>query len=223
MARIACGRFFGGVALIAAGMLAHPSYAQTMQQLRTCQGKEASDLASIIRACSIFIETDHAVGGRPLPKQARGGMLELRANAYTKKGEQDLAIADYNSAIRLNIKKYEYEFYLNRGNNYFNKKDYERANADYDESIRQNPKFPLAYVNRGNVYTVQGDYGRANADYAEALRIDPKNAATLRAIQSAKLFSKMDATWIRYLQEIQDDRDYANWSGPPVEIFRNAK
>jgi tetratricopeptide (TPR) repeat protein len=250
MPHISIGRILGCAAIFAAWTLAQPSQAQTVQQLQTCQGKRGDDPTQIIRACSIFIETGHAVGGRPLPTIALNGILELRGNAYIKKADTDLAIADYSSALRLHIQKYEHELYYNRGNSYFQKqdydraiadyssaiglnskkyeyynnrgnaylqkKDYDRAIADYDESIRQDAKSPLPYIGRGNAYAYQGEYERAIASYKEAFQIDPKNTY-------ARMLFKLNSAWARYLQEIREDGDYANWSGPPGEIHGNAK
>lgn len=212
-----------GLALLAIGLSGQPSFGQTMQQLRTCQGKTTEEADSIIRACSVFIETRHAVGGRPIPKIGLGGVLELRGNAYHKKADYDRAIADFSQAIQLNISNSQFEFLYNRGNSYYAKKDYQRAAADYDEAIRLNPKFAAAHINRGNIRTNNRDYDAAIADYTEALHIDPGNALAKQQLQGARLALKMDEKWIAYLQKIQDDGDDANWSGPALEAFRKPK
>jgi tetratricopeptide (TPR) repeat protein len=222
MPRVNIFRLFA-LALLAIGLSGRPSSGQTMQQLRTCQGKTTEAADSIIRACSVFIETRHAVGGRPIPKTGLGGVLELRGNAYNKKADYDRAIADYNQAIQLNITNSQFEFLYNRGNAYFAKKDFQRAAADYDESIRLKPKFAAAHINRGNVRVNNRDYDSAIADYTEALQIDPGNALAKQQLQGARLAQKMDEKWIAYLQKIQDDGDDGNWSGPALEAFRRPK
>lgn len=223
MTRHSIFHLFGVTAALTLILSGEPALAQTMQQLRTCQGKTTDDAELIIHACSVFIESGHAVGGRPIPRNALGGVLELRGNAYHKKGEYDRAIADFNRAIQLNLSSFQYELVYNRGNTYLAKKDYQRAAADFDEAIRLKPKFALAYINRGIVRANNRDYGAAIADYTEALHIDPNNAIASRQLQGARLAIKIDEKWIAYLQTIQDDGDYANWSGPPLEVFRKPK
>ena len=73
-----------------------------------------------------------------------------RGFAYSKKGDLDRAIADFDEAIRLDP-KYALA-YLNRGNAYYRKGDQDRAIADYNEAIRLDPKLALAYYNRGIAY-----------------------------------------------------------------------
>ena len=70
-----------------------------------------------------------------------------RGVAYTAKGDNDRAIADYNEAIRLDPKSRE--SLLNRGVAYRRQGRCDRAIADYNEAIRLDPKTPKAYNNRG--------------------------------------------------------------------------
>jgi tetratricopeptide (TPR) repeat protein len=204
------------------GIPASPAFAQTNQQLRTCQGKTTDNVDAIIRACSAFIDTRRAVGGRPIPKMVLLGALQLRGNAYTKKGELDRGIVDYSEAIRLDAGKFQYEFFYNRGNNYLSKGEPDRAIADYDEAIRLNPKFAQAYSNRGTAHARKGDHVRANVDYDYALRLDSSPEAR-RRIEGARIAMNLYERWQHYLQTIQDEDDHVNWSGPPVQAFREAK
>ncbi len=89
----------------------------------------------------------------------------------------DLALADYNEAIRLDP-KYAPAF-IERGLVYERKNDVSRAIADFGESIRLDPKGILtstAYFQRGIIYMQIGDYNRAIADFTELIRRG--NAAT---------------------------------------------
>jgi Flp pilus assembly protein TadD len=101
------------------------------------------------------------------------------ANAYSdrgmiwaEKGEKDIAIADYNEAIRLD--PHLTSAYNNRGNAWNAKKEYDKAIADYDEAIRLDPKFALANNNRGIAWRAKKEYDKAICDYNEAIRLDPK-------------------------------------------------
>jgi tetratricopeptide (TPR) repeat protein len=77
-------------------------------------------------------------------------------------------------------------------------------------------------------YSMKKDYDRASADYREAIRLDPNNNAALMrkalsTLQSLEATKQLNSRWESYLLEIQNDQDFANWSGPPLEIYRNAK
>jgi Tfp pilus assembly protein PilF len=82
---------------------------------------------------------------------------EIRANpssvSYVRRGviwmskkEYDLAMADYNEAIRLDPRNET--AYLDRGVVWEIKKEYGKAIADYNEAIRLDPNNAMAYNNR---------------------------------------------------------------------------
>ena len=94
-----------------------------------------------------------------------------RALLWAEKGELDLAIADYDSAIRLDPGSAT--AFNNRGTLWRRKKDLDRANADFSEAIELDPLYAAAYNNRGITWRSK-DLDRAIADYSEAVRIDPR-------------------------------------------------
>ena len=61
-----------------------------------------------------------------------------RGNLYADKGEKDLALNDYNQAIKLNPQLAE--AYVNRGTLYQEKGEYELALKDYNQAIKLNPQ-----------------------------------------------------------------------------------
>src|ERR1700756_5394255 len=69
-----------------------------------------------------------------------------RGAEYDDKGDPDLAIADYNEAIRLDPKIAE--VYSNRCGALVNKGDNDRAIADCSEAIRLDPKIAMTFVTR---------------------------------------------------------------------------
>jgi tetratricopeptide (TPR) repeat protein len=101
-----------------------------------------------------------------------------RGLAYAAKGDYDRAIADFNVAIRLNLKASNpYKAFNHRGLAYYANGDNDRAIADYNEAIRFKPKDPKPYNNRGLAYYTKGNSDRAIADYNEAIRLNPKEAS----------------------------------------------
>jgi tetratricopeptide (TPR) repeat protein len=112
------------------------------------------------------------------PGQTRQALVvayDNRGIHYSRKGEYDRAIPDFDEAIRLDPKFAQ--AYNNRGIAYNNKGSYDRAIADFDEAIRLDSKNAAAYTNRGRAYNRKGSYDRAIADIDEGIRLDPKNAA----------------------------------------------
>jgi len=79
------------------------------------------------------------------------------------------ALADYNSAMRLDPKRAS----LCRGLIHATNKEYDNAIAQLTEAIRLDPKDILAYNSRGNAYGTKGDHDRSIADYTKAIEIDP--------------------------------------------------
>jgi tetratricopeptide (TPR) repeat protein len=75
-------------------------------------------------------------------------IYNLRGSAYYDKGEYEIAIADFNDALRTGSPG-SHIVYHNRGNAYRGKGDYARAIADYDASIKFDPKAVFSFQNRG--------------------------------------------------------------------------
>ena len=104
----------------------------------------------------------------------QASIYNRRGLVWREKGEHDIAIADYNEAIR--IDPGEATYWSNRGACWAVKKVHDKAIADYSEAIRLNPKWVAVYNNRGDAWFAKKDYGKALADYNEAIRLDSKDA-----------------------------------------------
>lgn len=89
---------------------------------------------------------------------ARGRIIYVAlissGKAYASKGQHDRAIAEFDTAIRLNP-KYAGAFY-NRGCSFKKKGDYDRAISDFDEAIRLDPKNADFLALRRAVYDAKG-------------------------------------------------------------------
>jgi tetratricopeptide (TPR) repeat protein len=110
---------------------------------------------------------------RSNPGDAHGYTMRAKIWREERK-ELDIALGDYNEAIRLvpTIAA----VYNNRGMVWHSKKEYDKAIADYNEAIRLDPKDALAYNSRGLAWSGKKEYDKAIADYNEAIRLDPKFA-----------------------------------------------
>ena len=89
-------------------------------------------------------------------------------------GDVNLAIQDYNQAIKLNPKFAQ--AYNNRGVAYDHKGDFDRALQDFDQAIKLKPS-ALTHFNRGNAYLGKIQYDHAIDDYNQAIKLKPDFAA----------------------------------------------
>ena len=99
-------------------------------------------------------------------------LYNLRGSAYYDKGEDDIAIADFNDALRM--RPPSGIIFHNRGNAWRSKGEYAKAIADYDQSIKLGPPSAFSWQNRGISKRALGDLDGALADINEAIRLDPE-------------------------------------------------
>ena len=100
-------------------------------------------------------------------------LLVNRALLWAEKGEIDLAIADYDTAIKIDPRSPI--AHNNRGNLHRLKKDIDKAIADFTEAINLDPDYAGAYNNRGITWRFK-DIDKSIADYTEAIKLDPTSA-----------------------------------------------
>ncbi|MBT1515152.1 caspase family protein [Bradyrhizobium sp. SRL28] len=98
-------------------------------------------------------------------------LYNLRGSAYYDKGEDDIAIADFNDALRIGPPSGI--IFHNRGNAWRSKGEFAKAIADYDQSIKLGPPSAFSWQNRGISKRALGDLDGALADINEAIRLDP--------------------------------------------------
>jgi len=94
-----------------------------------------------------------------------------RGAAYDDLGQYNLAIEDYNEAMRL---KPDYaEAYYNRGCVYAKLGQYQRTIENCNQSIRLKPDYVDAYFNRGSAYAELGQYKNAIDDFDKTVILQP--------------------------------------------------
>jgi tetratricopeptide (TPR) repeat protein/S1-C subfamily serine protease len=111
---------------------------------------------------------------RILVKGEKAWAYSNRGLAKSDLGDKKGAIADYDTAIRINP-----QFsvaYVNRGLAKSALGDKKGAIADFDIAIRINPQLVEAYSNRGITKSDLGDRKGAVADFDTAIRINPQYA-----------------------------------------------
>jgi len=146
---------------------------QDLKDWSVCIGREGPIIDLVIHGCTNVIE---AAQDTPV-KLALA--LNNRGVARRLKGEYDLALQDYNEAIRLNPNSASQ--FNNRGVIYRIKGEYDQAIADYSKAISLRSDYPAAYYNRALAYTDKGAFDDALADFNIVLRFDARNALALYA------------------------------------------
>jgi len=157
-------------AIVAVGLLgATATFAQTAQERRQCEGEDGATVEQRIAGCTAVIKAAKGEKGDKLAEA-----YDHRGAAYRLQGDSNLAIQDYNQAIKLNPKFAQ--AYHNRGVAYDHKGDYDRAIQDFDQAIKLKPT-ALAHFNRGNAYLGKSQYDHAIDDYNQAIKLKPDFAA----------------------------------------------
>jgi tetratricopeptide (TPR) repeat protein len=96
-----------------------------------------------------------------------------RGRAFLNKGDNDIAIAYFTEAIKLNPE--DDKAYCNRGAAYFSERKYDKAIADLTKVIELNPEDGEAYYSRGAAYALYRKYDNAIADLDKAIELNPND------------------------------------------------
>lgn len=191
-------RLLVALCLLAATLWSAPAFAQARNQLGPLCTTDTTLADQMIDACSKIISlkvfkgeqlatvyfwravgwnkkgdyakviTDATEAIRLQPSQA---VYNLRGSAYYDRGEYEIAVADFDDALKLGPP--DGTIFHNRGNAWRGKGDYAKAIADYDMSIKANPKSAFSYQNRGISKEALGDLDGALTDINQAIRLDP--------------------------------------------------
>ncbi len=97
-----------------------------------------------------------------------------RGITHSEKGEYDIAIKDFDKAIKL---KPDYaEAYNNRGNIYDEKGDFDKAIADFNMAINYKSDYAEAYINRGMAYGKNYMFDESIKNFNTAIKINQNHA-----------------------------------------------
>jgi tetratricopeptide (TPR) repeat protein len=105
-----------------------------------------------------------------------------RGDVYSRRGEHQKAMADYNKVIDLkDVNKNDMaEVYINRGYIYFRKGEYQSVIDALDKAICLQPNNARAYNLKGLVYFRKGKYQRALENFNKALDINRRYTTVYR-------------------------------------------
>lgn len=130
-------------------------------------GKQAPP--RVIQACTESLAHDIVQGKRRL------FLFASRGAAYFASGESQLALDDYDAAIKLDPDNAELLY--DRGVVLAKQPDDDAALRDFDAAIRIDPKLLPALRQRAKIYGAQGKFSGALADYSAAIQLQPKDGA----------------------------------------------
>src|SRR5215831_4006852 len=126
-----------------------PTQKAWFRNIELCNGADRTVPDIQIGGCTALIDS-----GKGMP-QTLVIAYNNRGNAYSTKGEYDLAVQDYDQSIKLNP-NYAHAF-ANRAQTYLNKGEYERAARDYDEAIRLKPTLGAVWSGRCWTRAITGE------------------------------------------------------------------
>jgi tetratricopeptide (TPR) repeat protein len=124
----------------------------------------------ILAACGMQSPVTTQPSNSPHPLETAEEYL-IRGDSFSATQEYDLAIRDYDQAIRLNPKYAE--AYNNRGYAYYWSYSSAQAIADYSRAIELRPNYAYAYNNRGAAYMASAHLDQAISDFDHAIQLQP--------------------------------------------------
>ena len=131
-----------------------------------------------------------------------------RGVVHRKKGNHDLAIADYTEAIKRD--NHYTDAYLNRGVAYYNKGDYHQAINNYTKAMELKSNYTDAYNNRGVAYCDNGDYQQAITDHTKVIELKPNDPIGYNNRGNAyRLKGEVECAITDYNRAIDLNRDFA--------------
>jgi len=144
-----------------------PALAATEEDRRNCATEHNADAR--ITACTRVIEDQGT------PATVRIMAYRERGTAYANKNLHELAIADFDEAIKVDAK--DITALSGRGRANLARGQYDRAIADFTEQLRLVPASDRAHNDRGLAYLGKGELALALTDFDRAFAINSGNVA----------------------------------------------
>lgn len=132
-----------------------------------------------------------ALAAPDLPSHLRPTAFYDRAAAYAANKQEDLAIADYTSALALSPG--DYNSLVERGDLYEQKKQFDLARADFASAMKRRPDLLAAYASHAQVNLDENKFDDAIKDYNDGLAVSPDslNLVVLRG-EALRLSGRYD-------------------------------
>lgn len=130
----------------------------------------------------------------PTPEPRDHSFYRKRADDHAKKGEFQLALADYDKAAEMRAD--DPAIFLNRAKAHVGLESFNRSVEDFSKALELEPRSADIYVNRGASFEKLGDNEKAMADYRKALEIEPRNAVaagSVKRLEDAKAAAAAEA------------------------------
>ena len=139
---------------------------------RKCEKSVNDNPELAVQGCTALISSGQLIG------EDFVRVLNNRGLAYSRKGNYDLAIQDFDAALRL--KPAAVETLNNRGVAHEQRDEFDLALQDYDQAILLKPTYAAAFNNRALIYADRkGDHEQAIKDFDQAIRLQPDYAEAL--------------------------------------------
>ncbi len=147
------------------------------------------------------------------PRQAN--LFKERASAYSRLGNYERAIADYDSCLA--IQPDDAGALHSRGLTYERMGQLDRAREDFQQATSSNPQLADVYINRGVELGKAGQYRQSIDSLTEGIRLAPMNPNGYfnRATTYLQLgdFENAIADFSRVIQLSSNDEDAYYWRG----------
>ncbi|MBL8795355.1 MAG: tetratricopeptide repeat protein, partial [Planctomycetia bacterium] len=128
-----------------------------------------------------------------------------QGNRYSRQGREDLAIAEYDEAIRL--RPDDPAPWCNRGDSWLNRKDYAKALADANQSLALAPNYADAHNLRGLIYYRQDQDAASIPCFDRAIQLERKSAYYHNRANSYLALKDHDKALRDYTEAIRLDGD----------------
>lgn len=126
--------------------------------------------------------------------------------------------------------------YSERAAAYLEARDLDRAAADVEQALRLDPRYIWGHYYRGRIAEARRQYDRAARDYDQTAtlieaavaakpdaRLRDSGVSIRERAREMEARKGMEQRWVEYLKTIQASNDYANWSGPPYDLYQQGR